>query len=139
MDVRIRQTFLPYTNPEAALRFYRDGLGLEVVDAVGAGAMCWLTLRSSTEPDVCLILEPVATEMSVTSDERDALASLLAKGCLTHITFVTDDLDEAFETLVSQGAEPLQEPILREFGGRDCVFLDPAGTVVRIEAAPSAE
>lgn len=130
MDVRIRQTFLPCTDPEAAVRFYRDGLGLEVVDDVGAGAMRWLTLRSTTAPDVCLTLEPVGAGLSVTDNEPDAL---LADRCRAHITFVTDDLDAVFETLVSLGAEPLQEPMLREFGGRDCVFLDPAGTVVRIE------
>jgi catechol 2,3-dioxygenase-like lactoylglutathione lyase family enzyme len=133
VDVRIRQTFLPYTDPEAALRFYRDGLGLQLIDDVGTGTMRWMTLRSAQEPGICLILEPTATELSITPDERRAISSLLAKGCLTHITFVAQNLDEVFDALLTQDAEPLQEPIVREFGGRDCIFLDPSGTIVRIE------
>ena len=39
MDITIHNTFLPQTDPDAALAFYRDTLGFEVRNDVGYGGM----------------------------------------------------------------------------------------------------
>ena len=44
MDLTIHTTFLPQTDPEAALAFYRDVLGFEVRTDVGSGTMRWITV-----------------------------------------------------------------------------------------------
>ena len=44
MDITIHHTFLPHTDPEASLAFYRDTLGFEVLHDVGQGTMRWITV-----------------------------------------------------------------------------------------------
>ena len=44
MDITIHATFLPQTDPEAALGFYRDLLGFEVRNDVGHHGLRWLTV-----------------------------------------------------------------------------------------------
>lgn len=50
MSVMIRQVTLPHSDPEASLRFYRDGLGLVAREDVRVGAMrslaCPISARS---------------------------------------------------------------------------------------------
>lgn len=137
MGPAVRTVFLPYVDADASLRFYRDALGFVHREDVGAGEVRRLTLEPVEQGGVAVVLEPVASERSATEEERRTLMSLAADGCLARITLAVRDLDAVFERLVAHGAEPLQEPIDRPFGTRDCVFLDPAGTIVRIEEASS--
>jgi catechol 2,3-dioxygenase-like lactoylglutathione lyase family enzyme len=44
MRLAIRYTFLPHTDPEASLAFYRDTLGFEVRNDVGYDDMRWITV-----------------------------------------------------------------------------------------------
>jgi len=39
MDINISSTFLPATDPDASLAFYRDALGFEIRNDVGRGTM----------------------------------------------------------------------------------------------------
>ncbi len=50
------------------------------------------------------------------------------------ITFVTDDVQTAFETAQHLGADILQEPTDMPYGQRRCLLRDPEGTVVDISA-----
>ena len=43
MDITIHSSFLPQTDPDASLAFYRDALGFEVRLDVGQGTMRWIT------------------------------------------------------------------------------------------------
>jgi catechol 2,3-dioxygenase-like lactoylglutathione lyase family enzyme len=47
MDINIHHTFLPHTDPDASLAFYRDTLGFEVRNDVGYGGMRWITVGSA--------------------------------------------------------------------------------------------
>ena len=43
-NITISSTFLPHTDPDASLAFYRDALGFEVRNDVGRGTMRWITV-----------------------------------------------------------------------------------------------
>ncbi|MFE1407146.1 VOC family protein [Streptomyces sp. NPDC058770] len=132
MDITLHWTFLPHTDPDASLAFYRDLLGLEVRKDVGAGAMRWITVGSADQPGTSIVLEPPATTPGITDDERRTIAEMMAKGSYARITLATGDLDGTFERVRAGGAEIVQEPTEQPYGVRDCAFRDPAGNLVRI-------
>ncbi|MDQ0799045.1 catechol 2,3-dioxygenase-like lactoylglutathione lyase family enzyme [Arthrobacter sp. SLBN-112] len=56
MDINISSTFLPATDPDASLAFYRDALGFEIRNDVGRGTMRWITVgrpARRTSPSSC--------------------------------------------------------------------------------------
>jgi uncharacterized glyoxalase superfamily protein PhnB len=132
MDITIHYTFLPHTDPEASLAFYRDVLGFEVRNDVGGGTMRWITVGPADQPGTSIVLHPPAVDPGVTDDERRTITEMMAKGTYTMLVLATKDLDGTFERLVAAGAEVVQEPAEQPYGVRDCAFRDPAGTLLRI-------
>jgi catechol 2,3-dioxygenase-like lactoylglutathione lyase family enzyme len=121
-------------DPDAALAFYRDTLGLTVRNEVAQGGFRWITLVTDSQPEVQIVLSQPHAGRS--QEDGDTLAALLAKGALTMIQFRSDDLDAAFDKIASApGVEVLQEPASQPWGVRDCAVRDPAGNMVRIEQA----
>ncbi|MEU3493328.1 MULTISPECIES: VOC family protein [Kitasatospora] len=136
MDIKLSQCFIAVDDHEAALGFYRDALGLEVRNDVGFEGMRWVTLGSTAQPDVEVVLEPPVADPGATDADRQAAAELLAKGLLRAVNFRTADCDATFEKVRATGADVLQEPMDQPYGVRDCAFRDPAGNMVRF-AQPS--
>lgn len=132
MDITILNAFLPQTDPEAALTFYRDTLGFEVRNDVGYSGMRWITVGPPNQPQTSIVLHPPAADPGITDDERRTILELIAKGTYTSITLATDDVDGTFDRLQAGGAEVVQEPIDQPWGVRDCAFRDPAGNMIRI-------
>ncbi|MAU80529.1 VOC family protein [Gordonia sp. Z-3] len=133
MSIVIQYTFLPQTDPDAALGFYRDILGFEVRKDVGYEGMRWLTVGPPDQPQTSIVLHPPAADPGITDDERRVILDLIAKGSFGAVTLATDDLDGLFEKLEAAGAEVLQEPTDQPYGVRDCAFRDPAGNLIRID------
>ena len=136
MDITIHSTFLPHTDPEASLAFYRDVLGFEVRLDVGQGTMRWITVGPADQPGTSIVLHPPAVDPGITDDERRLIAEMMAKGTYTMLVLAAKDLDSTFERLVAGGAEVVQEPTEQPYGVRDCAFRDPAGTLLRINELP---
>ncbi|WP_084125752.1 VOC family protein [Demequina sp. NBRC 110054] len=132
MKLTIQHTFVPHTDPEASLAFYRDSLGFEVLNDVGGGPMRWITVGSS-DGGTTVVLTPPAADPGITDDERRVIAEMMAKGTYAALVLATDDVDEAFARIEATGAEVVQEPTDQPYGVRDCAFRDPAGTMVRIQ------
>ncbi|WP_116948583.1 VOC family protein [Jiangella endophytica] len=132
MDITIHNTFLPQTDPDAALAFYRDTLGFELRMDVGYEGMRWLTVGPPNQPGTSIVLHPPAADPGITDDERRTILELIAKGTYGALTLATPDLDGVFDRLQSSGAEVLQEPMDQPYGVRDCAFRDPSGNVIRI-------
>lgn len=132
MTIKIHTSFLPQTDPEAALAFYRDTLGFEVRQDVGKGAMRWITVGPIGQPDTNLVLEPPAMDPSLNEDERRTIAELMAKGSYARVILSTNDLDGLFDKVQASGADVIQEPTDQPYGVRDCAFRDPSGNHVRI-------
>jgi catechol 2,3-dioxygenase-like lactoylglutathione lyase family enzyme len=132
MSLLIHYTFLPHTDPEASLAFYRDVLGFEVRKDVGYQTMRWITVGPPDQPLTSIVLHPPAADPTISDDERRTILELIAKGSYTSVTLASDDLDATFARLEAGGAEVLQEPTDQDYGVRDCAFRDPAGNLIRI-------
>ena len=134
MDLSIHWTFLPHTDPEASLAFYRDTLEFEVRNDVGYGGMRWITVGPADQPGTSIVLEPPAADPGVTDDERRTIDEMMAKGTYARILLATKDLDGTFELLqASSIVEVVQEPTEQPYGVRDCAVRDPAGNLLRIQ------
>jgi len=132
MNITIHAAFLPHTDADAALAFYRDVLGFELRSDVGYDGMRWLTVGPPDQPGTSLVLHPPAADPGVTEDERRTIGEMMAKGTYAILTLATPDLDETFAKLESGGVDIVQEPIAQPYGIRDCAVRDPAGNLLRI-------
>ncbi len=132
MDITIHQSFLPHTDNDASLAFYRDVLGFEVRNDVEYEGMHWLTVGPPGQPDTSLVLHPPAVDPGITEDERRTITEMMAKGTFGSVNLATPDLDGAFERLQASDADVVQEPTDQPWGVRDCALRDPAGNMVRI-------
>jgi catechol 2,3-dioxygenase-like lactoylglutathione lyase family enzyme len=138
MDITIHSSFLPHTDPEASLGFYRDALGFEVRLDVGQGTMRWITVGPPGQPDTSVVLTPPAIDPGITDDERRVVTEMMAKGTYAVLLLASDDVDAAFEAVASHDVDVVQEPADQPYGIRDCAFRDPAGNLVRIQQRPAA-
>jgi catechol 2,3-dioxygenase-like lactoylglutathione lyase family enzyme len=135
MNLSLSTCFVLVHDPEVALTFYRDTLGLELRDDVAREDFRWITVGSATQPGVAIVL---TNYLGGSPADSDALAALLAKGALNGVHFRTDDLDATFEKLRDSGAEIVQEPTEQFWGTRDFAVRDPSGNLVRIDQPPTA-
>ncbi len=134
MTLSLSAVHILVDDPDAALGFYRDALGLEVRNEVANGDFKWITLGSDTQPEIGIVLSQPQAGRS--KEDGDALASMLAKGELYPAHFRTDDLDATFEKVAAvPGVEVLEEPVSQPWGVRDAAVRDPAGNRLRIEQA----
>lgn len=130
-DIRFGYFPLTVDDVDAALGFYRDALGLTVLNDVSGNGWRWLSMGTPDQPGVVLVLSAPGAGRS--PDDAEALARLVAKGAGPGpVVFATSDLDDTFERIRATGAEVLQEPMDQPWGPRDCAFRDPAGNLVRI-------
>ena len=133
MTITIHSSFLPHTDPEASLAFYRDVLGFEVRLDVGYEDMRWITVGPPDQPGTSIVLTPPAADPGVTDDERRTIAEMMAKGTYASLLLATKDLDATFEALQAGDVDIVQEPTEQPYGVRDCALRDPAGNMVRIQ------
>ena len=133
MDITIHSSFLPHTDPEASLRFYRDALGFEVRGDVGQGTMRWITVGPADQPGTSIVLDPPGANPGVTDDERRTISEMMAKGTYAMLLLATKDLDATFERLQAQDVDIVQEPTEQPYGVRDCAIRDPAGNLIRVQ------
>ena len=133
MDITIHSTFLPHTDPEVSLAFYRDTLGFEIRKDVGYSGMRWITIGPADQPGTSIVLYPPTATPGITDDERRTIAEMMAKGSYATILLATADLDAAFARLQAGKAEIVQEPTMQPYGIRDCAVRDPAGNMIRVQ------
>ena len=133
MNIRIHSTFLPHSDPEASLAFYRDILGFEVRNDVAYGGMRWITVSPPGQPATSIVLAPPGAAPGVTEDERRTITEMMAKGTYAMLLLATTDLDATFGRLQASEAEIVQEPTEQPYGVRDCGVRDPAGNMIRIQ------
>jgi predicted enzyme related to lactoylglutathione lyase len=132
MTVSISAVHVLVDDPDAALAFYRDTLGLTVRNEVARDEFRWITLATDSQPEIQIVLSQPHAGRS--QEDGDTLAALLAKGELRPLHFSSDDLDATFEKVAgAPGAEVLQEPVSQPWGVRDAAVRDPAGNFLRIE------
>jgi catechol 2,3-dioxygenase-like lactoylglutathione lyase family enzyme len=134
MDLTLSTCFVVVDDPDRALAFYRDALGLEVRNDVANEGSRWITVGAASQPGVAIVL---TNFLNGSPADREAVAGLVAKGALNGVHFRSDDVDATFETVRAAGAEIVQEPTEQFWGVRDFAVRDPAGNLVRIEQPPA--
>ena len=132
MALTVSTMFIPVHDPDAALGFYRDALGLEVRNDVSADGFRWITVGAPGQDVNIVLSQPHGGRSKV---EGDALLTLVTQGSIQAAIFSSDDLDTTFEKVRASGAEVLQEPVSQPWGARDCAVRDPSGNLVRIAQA----
>jgi catechol 2,3-dioxygenase-like lactoylglutathione lyase family enzyme len=135
MNLTLSTCFVLVHDPDLALGFYRDTLGLELRNDVAREDFRWVTVGSSSQLDVGIVL---TNYLNGSPADIDALAALIAKGALNGVHFNTDDLDATFAKVRDAGAEIVQEPTDQPWGTRDFAVRDPSGNMVRIDQPPAA-
>jgi catechol 2,3-dioxygenase-like lactoylglutathione lyase family enzyme len=135
MDLTLSTCFVQVHDPDLALGFYRDKLGLEVRNDVANEGFRWITIGSASQPEVAIVL---TNYVNGGPDDGDALAALLAKGALNGVHFHTGDVDGTFAKVRDAGAEIVQEPTDQFWGTRDFAVRDPSGNLVRIDQPPAS-
>jgi catechol 2,3-dioxygenase-like lactoylglutathione lyase family enzyme len=134
MNLTLSQCFVIVHDPDQALSFYRDALGLELRNDVGKGDFRWITVGAASQPDVAIVL---TNYLNGSPADNDAVAGLVAKGALNGVHFHTGDLETAFEQVRAAGAEVVEEPAERPWGTRDFAVRDPSGNLVRVDQPPA--
>ena len=135
MTVSLSTVHILVDDPDAALTFYRDTLGLAVrFEVANDEGFRWITLGTDSQPEIGIVLSQPHAGRS--KEDGDTFAALLAKGEMYPVHFRTDGLDATFEKIASApGVEVLQEPTDQPWGVRDAAVRDPAGNRLRIEQA----
>ena len=127
MAVNVSKMFITVHDPDEALGFYRDALGLEVRQDVENNGFRWVTLGAPGQ-DIDIVLSQPHGGRSPA--EGDALLALVTQGSMQAAIFSADDLEATFDKLEESGAEVLEEPTDQFWGVRDCAFRDPSGNLV---------
>jgi catechol 2,3-dioxygenase-like lactoylglutathione lyase family enzyme len=136
MNLTLSQCFVLVDDPDQALAFYRDTLGLELRNDVSRGDFRWITVGAVDQPGVAIVL---TNYLNGSPADSEAVAALIAKGALNGVHFRADDLDAAFERVsTAPNAEIVQEPTEQFWGTRDFAVRDPSGNMVRIDQPPAA-
>jgi catechol 2,3-dioxygenase-like lactoylglutathione lyase family enzyme len=135
MELTLSTCFVQVQDPDIALAFYRDTLGLEVRNDVANGGFRWITVGAAAQPGVSIV---ITNYLNGSPDDNDMIAALIAKGALNGVHFRADNLDAAFEKVRASGAEIVQEPTEQFWGTRDFAVRDPSGNLVRVDQPPAA-
>lgn len=135
MNLKLSTCFVQVNDPDSSLTFYRDGLGLELRHDVPREGFRWITVGSSDQPEISIVL---TNYVNGGPEDNDTVAALLAKGAMNGVHFQTGDLEAVFERLRECGAEIVEEPKDQQWGARDGAVRDPSGNLVRIEQTPAA-
>lgn len=115
---------------EEALDFYGNKLGLEVGNDVRQGSYRWLTVRVPGDGTEISLEQPGPP----LHDEATAaqLRELIAKGAMSGLVFLADDVRGLYETLKQRGVTDFTQEPTDHFYGTDMGLRDPFGNAIRI-------
>jgi catechol 2,3-dioxygenase-like lactoylglutathione lyase family enzyme len=116
---------------DEALDFYVNKLGLEKGNDVRQGDYRWLTVRVPGERATEISLEEPGAPLH---DEATAaqLRELIAKGAMSGLVFLADDIRGLYETLKERGVTDFTQEPTDHFYGTDMGIRDPFGNAIRI-------
>jgi catechol 2,3-dioxygenase-like lactoylglutathione lyase family enzyme len=131
MTTRLNVATVWVLDKQEALDFYVDKLGFEKGSDVKQGPYRWLTVRPVGEPGVEISLEQPGPPIH---DEATAaqLRELIAKGALSGLVLLTDDVRGLYESLKERGVTDFTQEPTDHFYGTDMGIRDPFGNGIRI-------
>src|SRR6478735_1075623 len=90
---------------DSAKDFYVNKLGFECRDDAKMGPFRWLTVGPKTQPDMRIVLMPVAPGPMLSEENAASIKKLVAAGALGGGVLVTDNLRRDHELLVAKGVK----------------------------------
>jgi predicted enzyme related to lactoylglutathione lyase len=126
MIQRLSHSTLFVLNQDEAKRFYVDKLGFDLKMDFDMGSFRWLTVSPKGQPDVQLVLMPVAPGPHMDEASCDRIRELVKQGRMPTVVFETSDCQKTYEELNARGVEFLQPPTDR-FYGVEAILKDPFG------------
>ncbi|HEX6506453.1 MAG TPA: VOC family protein [Chloroflexota bacterium] len=128
MALQVGYTTLWVRDQDEALAFF-EKLGFRVREDVKNGDYRWLSVTSTDQPDLAVVLAKPGYPMDDATSEQ--VASAVAKGMLSTIVFTTDDCFATYEQLKDKGIE-FTRPAGERGYGVDAAFRDPSGNEFRL-------
>lgn len=131
MITRLNVATIYVLDKDEALDFYVNKLGLEKGSDVRQGSYRWLTVRVPGEKSTEISLEQPGAPLH---DEATTaqLRELIAKGAMSGLVFVTDDVRALYEELRSRGVTDFTQEPMDHFYGTDMGLRDPFGNAIRV-------
>ncbi len=126
MIQRMSHTTIFVTDQDAAKDFYVGKLGFEVRTDATMGDFRWLTVGPKGQPDLEIVLMPLAPFGHMDAESAEALRKLLEKGVLGAGAFHTADCRKTYEELSARGVE-FKSPPEEKFYGVEAIFRDNSG------------
>lgn len=113
---------------DSALAFYTEKLGFELREDARLGTFRWLTVGPKTQPELTLVLMPIAEGPMMNADQAASLRALVQSGALGGGVFATTNCRESYETLKPRGVEFARAPKEMPYGV-EAVFRDDSGNI----------
>jgi catechol 2,3-dioxygenase-like lactoylglutathione lyase family enzyme len=117
------------TDQDSALEFYRGKLGFEVrtdMPMNDEGTARWLTVSPKGQPDLEIVLMPIALGSMFDAEAASEMKALVEKGTFGIGVFETDDINGDYERLSRQGVEFVSPPE-EQFHGTEAIVKDSSG------------
>jgi catechol 2,3-dioxygenase-like lactoylglutathione lyase family enzyme len=128
MITKLSHVTIYVVDQERAKQFYCDKLGFEVRTDARMGSFRWLTVGPKTQPDLEIILMPLAPVegMGIDAETIATLRRLIESGKLGAGVWETDDCRRTYDELRARGVEFKSEPREMPYG-IEAVFRDDSG------------
>lgn len=113
-------------NMENMIKFYRDVLGFEIKEELD-------TSNVYLKKDGTLFLLYGRKDFEkMTNREYEYVKGLNGHFELALYVDTFDEVDEAYNRIIEQGAKPILEPTTEPWGQRTCYIADPEGNLIEI-------
>lgn len=131
MITKLNVTSIYVLDKDEALDFYVNKLGLEKGNDVTQGDYRWLTVKAPGEGVTEISLEKPGPPVQ---DEATAaqVRELVAKGALSGLVFIADDVRALYDTLRERGVTDFTQEPTDHFYGTDMGLRDPFGNHIRV-------
>jgi predicted enzyme related to lactoylglutathione lyase len=126
MIQRQSHTTVYVLDQDRAKTFYTEKLGFDVREDVKLGTFRWLTVGPKGQPDLSIILMPIAPSQFMSEEACAALRNLVETTGVSSGVFQTPDCKATYAELKAKGVEFVHEPSERPYG-IEALFKDDSG------------
>lgn len=126
MIQRLSHMNLYVLDQERAKAFYTEKLGFAVRADMTLGSFRWLTVGPAGQPDLEIVLMPIAQSQFMDEATCATLRKILASAGLSGGVLETADCQQTYEELAAKGVEFVHLPTARPYG-IEALFKDDSG------------
>ena len=123
---RLTHSTVYVLDQDAAKAFYVDTLGFEVRVDQKMGGFRWLTVGPKGQPDLQMVLMPLAPSPMMSADVAATLRALVSQGAFGCGVLETADVHQAYADLSAKGVRFTSPPTERPYGV-ETILLDDSG------------